>query len=191
MQLANIYKHLKKILVHKYWVARYCFKASLYWQGITHDLSKFSPTEFIESVEYYQGDRSPIDACKEDKGYSLAWLHHRGRNPHHYEYWVDNFDKCYAGEPLTLLEMPYKYVLEMLCDYLGAGRAYYGESFSYKKEYDWWKNFKQDNCAMAIHTKCFIASCLYTMAQENSCKCLSDKVFLKKLYNIRYEENKP
>ena len=86
MKLKNIFLHFKKICVHKYWVGYYCFKADLYWQGIIHDLSKFSPVEFWESVKYYQGTSSPIDVSKKVNGYSKAWFH-RGRNLHHYEYW--------------------------------------------------------------------------------------------------------
>ncbi len=89
--MSKFFKHLNKILTHKRWVAHYCFMCGLYWQGIMHDMSKFSPTEFWESVKYYQGTRSPINACKEDKGYSMAWFHHRGRNKHHWEFWMDDF----------------------------------------------------------------------------------------------------
>ena len=127
--MRKVVQHFVKVCKHKHYVRQYCWKLGLYKQGILHDISKFSPIEFWESVKYYQGNRSPIDACKEDKGYSMAWLHHKGRNPHHYEYWQDNFDK--GGEPL---QMPFKYVLEMLCDYLGAGRAYMGKQFTYEKE---------------------------------------------------------
>lgn len=141
--IKNSFKHFKKICKHKYYVGKYCFHYGLYKQGITHDLSKFSPTEFFESVKYYQGDRSPIDACKEDKGYSMAWLHHKGRNKHHYEYWQDNFDK--GGEAL---QMPFEYALEMFCDYLGAGQAYMGKDFNYSAEYEWWVNKKKNNLAM-------------------------------------------
>lgn len=134
--------HLKTVMTHRKWVRHYCFKASLYWQGLTHDLSKYNPVEFFESVKYYQGTRSPIDACKEANGYSKAWLHHRSHNKHHREYWTDYYDKgCYS------LIMPYKYAAEMLCDFLGAGRAYMGDNFSYKAEYDWWKaQLKRDIC---------------------------------------------
>ena len=83
--LKNTISHFRKICIHKYWVAKYCFKAGLYWQGITHDLSKFSPIEFWESVRFYQGTSSPINAAKEAQGYSLAWTHHKGRNQHHNE----------------------------------------------------------------------------------------------------------
>lgn len=130
---SNYWNHFKTICKHKRWVAHYCFMSGLRLQGIFHDMSKFSPTEFIESARYYQGNRSPIDACKEEKGYSLAWFHHRGRNKHHWEYWVDDFSKGMVPK-----KMPFKYVLEMICDYLGAGRVYMGKNFSMEKEYEWW-----------------------------------------------------
>ena len=141
--IKNGFKHFKKICKHKYYVGKYCFHYGLYWQGIIHDLSKFSPTEFFESVKYYQGDRSPIDACKEDKGYSMAWLHHKGRNKHHYEYFVDNLDN--GGKPLL---MPFNYMVEMFCDYIGAGQAYMGKNFTIESEYLWWQNKKQKPLAM-------------------------------------------
>lgn len=136
--LKNTWLHFKKICTHKYWVAYYCFKAGIPIRGLLHDMSKFSPTEFWESVAYYQGTSSPIDACKKANGWSKAWMHHKGRNAHHYEYWFDNFDK--GGEALV---MPYEYAVEMICDYLGAGRAYYGKEFTYQKEYSWWLNKRQ------------------------------------------------
>lgn len=134
----NFFGHLKTVLTHKMWVCYYCFKVGRYWQGIMHDLSKFHPTEFFESVKYWQGHRSPIDACKEDKGYSMAWYHHRGRNKHHYEYWCDNFEKG-----LTCPPMPKKYAVELLCDHLGAGRAYNGSKFTFEDEMKWWEKKKK------------------------------------------------
>ena len=156
--IKNTFRHLGKILKHKYWVFYYCCKAGIPWRGFMHDWSKFSPTEFWESVKYYQGNRSPIDACKEDKGYSKAWLHHKGRNRHHYEYWQDNFDN--GGQPL---QMPYKDAVEMLCDYLGAGRAYMGKDFSYKKEYEWWCKKCEKSLAMHSQTKAFITHMLVSL----------------------------
>lgn len=131
----NFWKHWNKVRTHRKWVRRYCWGMGLYWQGLTHDLSKYSPTEFMESVRFYQGTSSPIDAAKRAKGYSDAWFHHKGRNKHHYEYWMDNFDL--GGENIV---MPYKYFAEMVCDYLAAGRAYMGKNFSYTAEYEWWQN---------------------------------------------------
>lgn len=64
--------HLKTVCCHKKYVFKNCLVAGMPLRGILHDLSKFSPTEFLESVRYYQGDRSPIDASKEANGYSEA-----------------------------------------------------------------------------------------------------------------------
>lgn len=138
MDISSIIKHLNKIITHKIYVAYYCFMCRLFWQGIFHDMSKFSFTEFFESVKYYQGDISPIDACKAEKGYSLAWFHHRGRNKHHWEYWVDDFQKGMIPK-----KMPFKYVLEMVCDYLGAGKAYNGVYFTIEQEYAWWQTRRE------------------------------------------------
>lgn len=140
--IKNIWPHLRKIQTHRKWVRHYCFALGLYKQGLLHDLSKYSPAEFWESVKYYQGDSSPIDAAKKDKGYSMAWFHHRGRNYHHYEMWQDDFD--HGGKPLM---MPYKYFAEMVCDYLAAGRAYQGKSFTFENEFKWW-NKKRVSCSM-------------------------------------------
>ena len=177
MKIKNAFLHFKKICIHKYWVGKYCFRMGLYWQGITHDLSKFSPVEFFESVKYYQGTRSPIDACKEVNGYSMGWFHHRGRNPHHYEYWQDNFDK--GGEPVL---MPKKYAIEMLCDYLGAAKAYTGENFTMTSEWNWWINKKSKGIAMHPNTIKFIDICLES-AKDFGEDCLS-KENVENFYKI-------
>ena len=162
MNYKNAWLHFKKICKHKYYVGKYCFKMGMYWQGITHDLSKFSPIEFFESVEYYQGDRSPIDKCKEVNGCSKAWQHHKGRNPHHYEYWVDNLDN--GGKALI---MPKKYAKELIADYLGAGHAYFGKDFTYQKEYDWWLNKRKHPLLMHPAIKDFIGSILLELLSQN------------------------
>ena len=81
--------HLKTVTHHKKLVLQHCFRVGLYYQGITHDLSKFSPVEFLAGARYFQGNRSPNEAERLKKGYSAAWLHHKGRNKHHLEYWID------------------------------------------------------------------------------------------------------
>lgn len=136
-------KHFNTIMTHKKWVFYFARKLGIGWQGFWHDMSKFSPTEFCESIRYYTGTSSPIDECKKANGYSMAWLHHKGRNAHHYEHWQDNFDR--GGEPLR---MPDKYVREMICDYLAAGRAYKGKEFHFASEWQWWLNKNKNNIAM-------------------------------------------
>jgi hypothetical protein len=95
-----------------------CFKCGLIWQGLTHDLSKFSPTEFIPGSIYYTGDRSPIDTEKMICGYSDAWQHHKGRNRHHWAYWTE-----FREGKLIILKMPPEYVLEMLCDWISVSKT--------------------------------------------------------------------
>ena len=170
--------HLKTVTKHRFWVFYFCCKAGIPFRGLVHDLSKFNPVEFIEGVRYYQGTRSPIDYCKEVNGYSMSWLHHKGRNPNHYEYWQDDFD--HGGKPL---KMPYKYAIELVCDYLAAGRAYMGKNFTYDAEYEWWLKKSSNPIAMHTHTKLFVDCMLSTMMESKSCNCLKKKESLA-LYNL-------
>ena len=155
----RFFGHLKTVTKHKFWVWYYMDKCHHGWRGVWHDMSKFSPIEFWEGVKYYRGTRSPIDACKDDKGISMAWMHHKGRNPHHYEYWQDNFDN--GGEEK---EMPLKYKIEMICDYLGAARAYMGKNFSYQAELEWWNKKLQQPRAMHQNDIWFVTYVLTMLA---------------------------
>lgn len=128
--MVRLFKLLRRVIIHKFWVAYYCFQLGLYWQGITHDLSKFSITEIKGALKYWNDSKSSLAYEKELKGYSATFLHHRGRNPHHYEYWIHSLDE--GGVPA---EMPRKYVLELICDYLAACRTYGGDP---KHEFSWW-----------------------------------------------------
>ena len=119
----NFFRHLGLVARHRWRVFINCCKCGIPWRGFVHDLSKFSPTEFFESVKYYQGNRSPIGACRRATGMSRAWLHHKGRNKHHIEYWQD--DEC-QQHPV----MPYKYAVECVCDKLAATRVYAGKDYS-------------------------------------------------------------
>lgn len=125
----KIWKHFKTITYHKILVAKGCFKVGLYKQGLLHDMSKYSPVEFFVGARYYQGDRSPNNAEREDIGYSSSWLHHKGRNKHHYEYWIDyslsSIDGGMAPAP-----MPKKYVVEMLMDRIAASKVYQKEKYT-------------------------------------------------------------
>ena len=118
--------HFKTITYHKWLVMKGCFAVGLYRQGLIHDLSKYSPTEFLSGVYYYQGNRSPNAAEREKKGYSGAWLHHKGRNKHHYEYWCDvGKDKYMAG-----VKMPLNFVIEMFMDRIAASKVYEKENYT-------------------------------------------------------------
>lgn len=137
----KILNHWRTVRTHRKWVRYYCFLAGIPWRGLTHDLSKYSPTEFLESARYWTGTNSPIENAKHEQGYSRAWLHHRGRNPHHWAYWADNF-----SEGLTIYSMPMNDFVEMICDFLAAGRAYSGVAFSYTRERTWWLTERKNGC---------------------------------------------
>lgn len=127
--------HFRTITRHRHLVLRYCFRLGLYRQGLCHDLSKYSPAEFFLGCKYYQGDHSPNDAERREKGYSAAWLHHKGRNKHHPEYWTD-FSKI-PGERIQAVEMPKRYVAEMFCDRVAACRVYRGSAYQRGDAYDY------------------------------------------------------
>lgn len=107
--------------------------------GLKHDMSKFSPTEFLSSARYFQGDRSPIEREKEVIGYSNAWLHHKGHNKHHWEYWVD-FDE--EGN-IFPHKIPWRYVVEMICDYVAAGKTYSKEDWTQHEPLEYHKKVKK------------------------------------------------
>ena len=115
-------KHLRTITRHHNLVMVHCFQCGLYWQGLTHDLSKLSPVEFWAGAKYWQGTRSPNNAQREDVGYSAAWLHHKGRNKHHLEYWIDYPTAAEGKDPMVGMRMPEKYVAEMICDRMAASK---------------------------------------------------------------------
>lgn len=132
------WQHFKTITKHKWVVMMNCFHCGLYWRGLVHDLSKYGPTEFFSSARYFQGTRSPIDAEKEATGYSLAWQHHKGHNPHHWEYWIDNVG-TYKNDPI---KVPYKYVVEMICDWIGAGQVYSKEKWTQHEPLQYYNKVK-------------------------------------------------
>ena len=131
--------HFKTITRHKILVAKGCFKLGLYYQGIMHDMSKYSPTEFLAGAKYYQGTASPNNAERMDKGISTAWLHHKGRNRHHFEYWIDySIDKEHPG--LVGMKIPKKYMAEMFVDRVSAGKIYNGDKFDQKSPLEYFEH---------------------------------------------------
>lgn len=123
----HFWGHLRTVTKHRFLVMVHCFRVGLYWQGLTHDLSKFSWTEFRAGIRYYQGTRSPNVAEREDHGYSLAWMHHKGRNKHHFEYWTDLKPGTREYGPVP---MPTKYLVEMCMDRIAACKTYHGKAYT-------------------------------------------------------------
>ena len=128
----KIWGHFCTVTEHRYLVMRHCFAVGLYLQGLTHDLSKFSPVEFINGCRFYQGGRrSPNNGERDAKGYSDAWMHHKGRNRHHLEYWNDYSKTVVPGEyPVVPVKMPRRYVAEMLMDRIAASKTYLKADYS-------------------------------------------------------------
>ena len=166
MVVVNIFKHLNTVCTHKWVVFKLCCKAGIPFRGLVHDLSKFSPTEFWESVKYYQGTSSPIVAAKKANGYSKAWLHHKGRNRHHAEYWVDE-----SAENKTPI-IPYKFAAEMICDKLSAGMTYMGDKFTKEYELEYW-NKEQEKVRMNPKMKQYVTEVLTQIAENGIDKTLT------------------
>ncbi len=122
--------HIKTITRHKLLVTKLCFKMGLYKQGLLHDISKYSWVELTNGIKYYQGVRSPNDAEKEDKGYSSSWLSHKGKNKHHWEYWID---RTRLG--IVSLKMPLNYLKESVCDRVAACIIYQNENYTNNSAY--------------------------------------------------------
>lgn len=154
--------HLKMVITHKHYIFIHCAKAGILWQGIAHDLSKFSPTEFIPGVKYYTGTKSPTLNEREAIGCSQAWIHHKGRNKHHYEYWTDYIE---GENQLTPVEMPFNYAVEMFCDRLAASKTYKGKSYKQTDAYDYFKA-KTDKGEMHPNTEKLLETLLRMTAER-------------------------
>ncbi|HCJ41671.1 DUF5662 family protein [uncultured Ruminococcus sp.] len=124
---SNAIKHFRTITRHRHEVMKNCFRAGIPLQGLLHDLSKYSYEEFSLGVKYYQGNRSPHEGERDSYGYSLAWMHHKGRNKHHFEYWTD-YDP--VTRVMSPVKMPLKYVKEMFCDRVAASKIYMKDDYN-------------------------------------------------------------
>ena len=144
--MSKAWKHFCTITRHKNLVLVGCFKVGLYRQGLLHDLSKYSPTEFLVGCKYYQGFMSPNNAERKDKGYSSAWLHHKGRNKHHMEYWIDydvaGDNKEHSG--MTGMKMPIRYVVEMFIDRVSASKNYQKAKYTDESALSYFQNGRRN-----------------------------------------------
>lgn len=173
--MKNIIKHFILITKHKWVVFKLCCMAGIPWRGIVHDLSKYSPTEFFESVKYYSGNHSPIREAKIEKGYSKAWLHHKGRNKHHFEYWID------VCAPDKTPVIPFVYTVEMICDTMAAGIVYQGKNWEkgYQQTY-----FNTRTDKTWINSKIVgVLEEVYAEIAEKGIKPVINKKKLKEIYD--------
>ncbi len=139
MALKGTIGHFRTITKHRHKVIYHCFRVGIPWRGLMHDLSKYSPTEFWEGAKYYQGTRSPNEAAREAHGHSKAWLHHQGRNRHHFEYWYEYKQGTHGRVPV---KMPFVFVLEMFCDRVAASKTYQGKNYTDRHPLDYFLRAK-------------------------------------------------
>lgn len=173
----HVVKHFLTVCRHRRAVRKLCFKCGLFRQGLAHDLSKFSRAEFWSGAKYYQGNRSPQAKEREVSGYSAAWLHHKGRNKHHFEYWTD-----FADGRRVFVEMPPEYFAEMLCDRIAASKIYLKDKYTDSSPLEYFKA-KTDKEGMNPKT-CEMLEYFLTMLKEKG-----EKQTLKELKKF-VKENK-
>lgn len=183
MNMIKALKHFNLINKHRWYVFQFSIKAGIPFRGLIHDLSKYSITEFFESVKYYTGHCSPIHFAKLDKGYSEAWLHHKGRNKHHFEYWEDVKNNERFGAFI-----PYKYIVECICDKLAACKAYNKKNFNQKQPLEYWNNVDKKS-SIKIHPGIveFTDEVLTKMSNDGINNTLNPK-YLKNTYKKIYEK---
>lgn len=146
--MSKYFKYVKYLVRHIWYVRKACWAKGLYWQGLTHDLSKWRPSEFLPYANFFYkkpkrnktGYYKPTDTG--DEAFDFAWLLHQKRNKHHWQFWVLPEDD--GG--VKILEMPYKYRLEMLCDWWGASMA-----LGYQGKSKTWYEANKNN--MQLHPK--------------------------------------
>lgn len=179
--IKNAIKHIVLVLRHKWYVFIYCCRLGMPFRGFMHDWSKFSVTELFESIKYYQGDRSPIGACKRDTGYSKAWLHHKGRNKHHPEYWYDE------QAPNSTPMIPYKYVAEMICDKLSASKIYNGKNWTNSSEIEYW--LKEKNITKINENISKMLTEVFLQVERQGINKTLKRKNIKNLYNKYCKQN--
>ena len=178
----KFWKHLKTINHHKMLVMKGCFKVGLYKQGLLHDLSKYMPSEFLVGVKYYRGDISPNNLERKEKGYSSAWLHHKGRNKHHLEYWID-YGMDDAEAPLVGMRMPDKYIVEMFIDRMSASKNYQKEKYTDRSALEYYEKGKTHHI-LHPEVRELLERLLHMLAEEGE-EAVMDYIRREVLHNKR------
>lgn len=152
--MKKYFKYFITICKHKWFVFKECFACGIVWQGIVHDMSKFGKTEFFSSAKHFCGNKSPHYGDAAENGYSLAWLHHKGHNKHHWEFWTDFNEK---DGSIKVNKIPYKYVVEMVCDWVGAGKVYSKDKWTNSSPIEYYykvrkgRHFKKKTETLIVH----------------------------------------
>lgn len=176
MYIKNFFGHLHTVNKHRWYVFKLSIKAGIPVRGLFHDLSKYSPVEFFEGVKYFDGSRSPIKVCKDYNGYSKAWLHHKGRNKHHFEYWYDFW------APTEAAPMPFKCFCELVCDNLAAGIAYKKKEWNIHEPLEYFLSRKDRKYINENIDKAIVET--YTELSKKGLDKTINKRNLKRIYNM-------
>ena len=179
--MGKLTKHLKTIRTHRKYVRKMCWKMGLFWQGLFHDLSKYSIPE-LKMCKYWTGKGSPHQACREAIGYSPSWIHHYHKNKHHFQYWWDEDE---LGQIIPI-KMPYKYVIESFCDMVGASKAYNPKTWEPEKVWDYWINKCKGKRIMNIDSEYLVEKLIWNLKECGEKKFIENykkqKAYLKKAY---------
>ena len=179
--IVKFFKHLHTVNKHRWEVFKLCVKCGIPFRGIMHDLSKYSYTEFSESVKYFSdGKKSPLKTCRSLTGISEAWLHHKGRNKHHFEYWYDNY------APDVTLVMPLKYAIEMICDRIAAGKTYNKKEYTNSNPLKY-LHHEEDKIQVNPKIKAFMEE-VFTKLEKDG-ESVLNKQTLTKIYNKHVNNN--
>ena len=182
--------HTDTILTHINIVKDLCYQMGIPELGQSHDVSKFSPDEF-EIYTYANGKKSPHDIARDKLGVSPSWIHHKARNPHHWEYWTD-FNSATPNEDGTFtiickcVKMPYERIIEMFCDFVAAGKVYTKDAWTVNTPLDYWTNNCEGQRAMHKDSEKLIKLLLNTLAEKDS---LDDFVSWYKVEKEKLQKN--
>ena len=175
LTIGKIFKHLHLVNKHRFIVFKLSIRAGIPLQGLVHDLSKYSFIEFFEGAKYYSGHYSPIANAKKDLGYSEAWLHHKGRNKHHFEYWYD-----YTLDNPAIV-MPFKYYCELVCDTISASMVYEGKNFTNRSQFEFYEEKRKEAKLDPRYDELLYRT--YKDVAEHGVNYVVRKKYLRKLYD--------
>lgn len=127
------------------------------WQiNFNHDLSKSDKEEYDAYDAYFYGHNRSYSVVQD---FNKAWLHHIHRNEHHWQHWVLINDDPKEGE--ILLDMPFNYIIEMVCDWWSFSWAS-GDLYSIFKWYEQHREYMK----LSEHTRTMVEKILDLIKQK-------------------------
>ncbi|MGL5381039.1 DUF5662 family protein [Clostridium sp.] len=145
--------YFKYVVNHKKNVFKVCINNDDFIHGITHDLSKFLPSEFIPYAKWFYGeygvkfkdkakeledaiwccdDKVKLEECENElrkyhkckREFEVAWCNHYRRNKHHWNYYYNYIrNRC--------KDMDDKYIKQMVYDWMAMGMVFGDTAQSY------------------------------------------------------------